>query len=195
MEMVELRMEPVYTWVMVREAPLHHYQICPRCKTDVTGHQRFCRNCYLWLARSVEEPLRPIELETGGWRNWVDRVWFPTRVFQLFMHHLIIGGVAGVVLSAVLIIYIDTLLPNWNIFGPRTHKRACYANLRVIQTGIEQYVLESRFSPALASDPVAVLYEARILQNKPQCPISGNLYKIPKGSSLQCIGSEGHGLP
>jgi len=180
---------------MVREAPLHHYRICPRCKKDVSSSQRFCPSCYLWLARARQEPLRPLQLETDGWRDWVDRVWFPTRVFQFFLHHVILGIVVGIILATTLVVYILTLLPNWNIFGPRTHQRACYANMRVIQTSIEQYVMEQRFSPALASDPVKVLYEVGILSNKPQCPIAGNVYKIPRGSSLQCVGSAGHGLP
>ncbi|HNV71711.1 MAG TPA: zinc ribbon domain-containing protein [Candidatus Ozemobacteraceae bacterium] len=187
--------QPDYTACMVREAPLHHYRICPRCKKDVSSSQRFCPSCYLWLARARQEPLRPLQLETDGWRDWVDRVWFPTRVFQFFLHHVILGIVVGIILATTLVVYILTLLPNWNIFGPRTHQRACYANMRVIQTSIEQYVMEQRFSPALASDPVKVLYEVGILSNKPQCPIAGNVYKIPRGSSLQCVGSAGHGLP
>lgn len=110
--------------------------------------------------------------------------------FPMFMSSLM------VIMICILlgVVYYSSMVPNWMAITPRMRKTACYANMRVIQTAIEQYCMERRFSRALASDPATILFQAGHLRNVPHCPIAANIYKIPRGSRLQCIGSAGHGI-
>ncbi|RCK79583.1 MAG: hypothetical protein OZSIB_4337 [Candidatus Ozemobacter sibiricus] len=175
----------------------HSFTVCPECKAEVAPHHRFCRFCTYWLARPDQHGLRPVDPPDHG-THWSDSLWGIidlVKNFRASIHFVVIGVSLGAVGTMVLVLVLHSVAPEWANYGPRAQQRACYANLRVIQGALEAYLQENRFTPALASDPVGVLVEKGFLQNRPHCPITGNSYRIPRGFGLQCIGSEGHGLP
>jgi type II secretory pathway pseudopilin PulG len=121
--------------------------------------------------------------------------WLFENLFQTSFVRLCSGVSLVVIGMALIVFYSASLLPSWALFSPRLKKSACYANIRVIQTALEEYCLEHRFTPELGRDPVKVLHAAGCLRNSPSCPTPGNTYTIPPGSVLQCVGSDSHGIP
>jgi len=174
---------------------LHRYLYCPRCKADVDGHHRFCHTCTYWLTDPGRDDLRGLD---GGQRGDGRLLGLGANFFQIIQssYHLILAGLILSVGAALLaVVYANNLFPSWMNLGPQAQRRGCYSNMRVIQGAIEAYMLDHPFSRALASDPVDVLQKSEFLWNRPKCSIDGNRYRIPRGSSLQCVGSQGHGLP
>ena len=174
----------------------HHYRYCPQCKASVEPGNRFCRSCYFWLARPSSEQLRDLALPTENRDNsLLSRFWLFENLFQTSFIRL--SSIVFLVLVglALAVYYITALAPTWYLFSPRLRKNACYANMRVIQTAIEEYCLERRFTPELGRNPAKTLFDAGHLRNLPTCPIPGNSYTIPRGAVLQCVGSEPHGIP
>jgi len=175
----------------------HSYKFCPRCKADVEAHDRFCRQCTFWLARPQSDRLRSVDSRAGSDSRGERflRIIDSLRNFQSSFYFVTFGVSLGAVGVFLLIMLVNYIFPEWATYGPRAQKRACYSNMRVIQGAMEVYLQDTRFTPALASNPVEVLIASGCLNNRPVCPVSGNKYRIPRGSSLQCIGSKGHGLP
>ncbi|NLI77617.1 MAG: hypothetical protein GX442_14415 [Candidatus Riflebacteria bacterium] len=175
----------------------HAFRHCPRCKADVDPHHRFCRQCTFWLARPEVDGLRQVETRPAGnaISEMLGRLVQVIRQFQSSVHFIFLGLSLGAIGTFLLVVMLNSVAPDWVAFGARAQRRSCYANMRVIQGAMEVFLQENRFTPALASDPVQVLFEGGTLSNRPVCPVAGNRYRIPRGSSLQCVGSEGHGLP
>ncbi len=180
---------------MVRVGRVHQYRHCPRCKADVTTDMRFCRKCSFWLARPEIEGLRQVSDEDESPKSLLANLWLMVRLFQASLHMVILGAVLGIFFIFVIALITRNLFPSWSHATIESHRVGCYANIRVIQGALEAYLNDRKFSPALASDPVKVLFEAGVLLNRPRCAVDGNHYAIPRGSALQCVGSEGHGLP
>jgi len=173
----------------------HHYRFCPQCKAPVLASHRFCTKCYLWLAKPQQSGLRSLDTSTSVETSWPSRIWLQLRMFQASLQYVLVGLGLGLMISLLIVYYARALLPMWFSWQPDVYHNSCYGNMRAIQTSLESYLLERKFTPLLASDPVTVLHESGFMRDRPHCPIKGNNYKIPKGSSLQCIGSFGHGLP
>ena len=175
----------------------HHYSFCPQCRAPVLASHRFCTRCFLWLAKPQRNDLRAIDGAPGSFDvSWPTRVWIQLKVFQASLQYLIVGLGLGVLISLLTVYYAKALLPAWFVsWQPDVYRNSCYANMRSIQTSLEAYLLENKFTPALASDPVTVLHGAGFMRDLPHCPIAANRYKIPRHSSLQCVGSFAHGLP
>jgi len=175
-------------------ASVHHYRYCPQCKANVEPHYRFCRACFFWLAGNKTPEIRSFDPKInidGG--SALSRFWLSLGIFQNSFRSLSSGIVIMAILALTLIIY-SWIIPTWARWGPKARQASCYANMRVIQAAIEAYVNDFRFTPELASDPAHLLFRCGYLRNHPQCPVLGNVYKIPRGSRLQCVGSESHGL-
>lgn len=175
----------------------HSFKFCPKCKADVEVHHRFCRQCTFWLARPEQDKLRTIAVGQAN-RAWGDgllQAFQNLRDYQASFYIVLFGASLGGIGVLVLILLLNYYAPEWGSYGPRAQQRACYSNMRVIQGAMEIYLQDNRFTPALGSDPVDVLFQSGSLNNRPVCPLKGNLYKIPRRSGLQCVGSEGHGLP
>lgn len=174
----------------------HHFRFCPQCKAAVLPSHRFCTKCYVWLARPQGSGLRSLDTTPAMETSWPSRIWLQLRLFQVSLQYVLIGLGLGVMISMLTIYYARALLPTWfAAWQPDMYRNSCYANMRAVQTSLETYLLEKKFTPLLASDPVSVLHDAGFMRDRPHCPIAGNKYKIPKGSSLQCVGSFAHGLP
>lgn len=174
----------------------HHYRFCPQCRAPVLSSHRFCTKCFCWLSRPADSGLRNIDSSRDLEVSWTNRLWLQVRLFQASLHFVVVGVILGVTISLLTVVYARALLPGWlGAWQTDVYRSSCYSNMRAIQTSLESYLLEKKFTPQLASDPAGVLHEARYLSDRRHCPIAGNLYRIPRGSSLQCIGSFGHGLP
>ena len=176
---------------------VHHYKFCPECKANVEPHYRFCRSCFAWLSRPPREMgIRSLSIKPDtDPRDSNPRFWLELGIFQASYRTLATFITLFGICGFMIYLYSITVLPAWMQITPKMKRNACYATMRTIQTGIEQYCLERPFSPALASEPAKTLMESGYLRSIPTCPIPGNYYRIPKGFSLQCLGSEGHGLP
>ena len=178
----------------------HHYRFCPQCRVPVLQSHRFCTNCFVWLGRPGGASIRALDEEQGvhakGAEGVFSRFHLRVKVFQVGLQYIIVGLGLGIMIALLLVYYLRALMPTWfSGHGTAMYQQTCYANMRSIQTTLETYLLEKKFTPGLASDPVKVLFDAGYLQEHPRCPLHGNNYKIIRGSSLQCVGSNSHGLP
>lgn len=175
---------------------VHHYRYCPKCKANVEPFFRFCRSCFFWLAKPNQEPIRGLapSRETEA-PSRLSKYWVFENLFQSFVGRFSSALVLIAMSFAIVLYYTSSLLPTWMLISPRLKKNTCYANMRVIQTALEGYLMDQKFTPQLGRNPTKFLYDAKCLRNLPSCPIPGNQYSIPKGSLLQCVGSEGHGIP
>lgn len=173
----------------------HHYRFCPQCKAPVLASHRFCTKCYLWLARPQHSGLRSLDSTSAPETSWPGRVWLQLRLFQASLQYVLVGLGLGLMISLLIVYYSRALLPMWFTWQPDMYRNSCYSNMRAIQVSLESYLLENKFTPALASDPVKVLHDSGFMRDRPHCPASENKYKIPRGSTLQCVGSNSHGLP
>jgi len=179
---------------MLERDKLHSFRFCPDCKAPVGSDQRFCGACFYWLARPVKVHIRNVEPEMEA--PLPQKIWIRIRLFMASIHYGLIGFVLGILIALVIVFYIAALMPTWFArYSPDLQKHACYENMRSIQTAMETWLINHKFTPDLAGDPGKFLHEQKFLLMRPQCPIHGNLYRIPKGGRLQCIGSEGHGFP
>ena len=87
---------------MVREAPLHHYETCPRCKAPVGDMMRYCRNCSFWLA-SPGRGLRPIDPASGLGQGWKERLGASVSIFQAFVRSASGALIVGVIFLFILV--------------------------------------------------------------------------------------------
>lgn len=180
---------------MVRLGRVHPYRFCPRCHSEVAAEHRFCRRCTFWLARPEIDGLRQLEGEPGIELGLLSRLRLQLQLFQASLYILLAGAVLGACGVVLVVLLGRYMIPSWLRTGAEAQVTACYSNMRIIQGALEAYCLEHRFTRELASDPVGVLHDSGFLHNVPHCPVPGNRYFIPRGATLTCIGSEGHGLP
>lgn len=104
-----------------------------------------------------------------------------------------IGVVVGLMVVAIMGLI---LFPPFSRSGSRERGRekACYANMRVIMSAIEQYAMDNlKNAPVLPDDlaPVAMLKREQYLKTEPQCPADPGTARyraVPERAPIQSGG-------